>query len=363
MSDERHVAVAMSGGLDSSVAAALLLERGYAVEGLTMRLWKEPSLRDREADELSAARAVCDHLGIHHHIVDLRGVFLQQVVDYFVREYTRGRTPNPCLRCNRFLKFGVLLRQAHELGCAFLASGHYARIRQRAEGRYHLLCGVDAKKDQSYFLYMLQQEQLRSILLPLGDWTKAQARDWARGKALPVAERAESQDVCFLQDGDYRRFLGERIPKAVQPGPIYDTSGRHLGEHKGLPFYTVGQREGLGISAPRPLYVMRLDMSRNALVVGFAEELGSSELVAEEMSFVYGQALPAGYSVGARIRYRARRVPARVWPLSGGRARIVFQRSLRDITPGQAVVLYRDEELLGGGLISCAITKDISAIR
>ena len=350
MKHRKRVAVAMSGGLDSSVAAALLLERGYRVEGLTMRLWREAS-EEREEDGLSSAQAVCEQLGVRHDFVNLRGAFLRQVVDYFVNEYARGRTPNPCVQCNRFLKFGLLLEHARELGCDLLATGHYARI-ERAGASYRLLCGMDSAKDQSYFLYMLRQEQLRSVVLPLGELTKAQVRALARERCLPVLGRDESQDLCFLRGNDYHRFLATRMPGGIKPGPIYDTRGRCLGEHRGLPFYTVGQREGLGISAPGPLYVIGLDVSRNALTVGSAEELGRDALLAEEMSYVCGQALPAGDDVEARIRYRARSTSARVWPLAGRRARIVFDRPLRDITPGQAVVLYRGEQLLGGGIIS-----------
>lgn len=349
-----RVAVAMSGGLDSSVAAALLLERGYRVEGLTMRLWKEPSATGDDHDVACDARAVCEHLGIRHRTIDLRDVFLREVVDYFVEEYARGRTPNPCLRCNRLLKFGLLLDRAREQGCDWLATGHYARIEREGEA-YHLLCGVDSGKDQSYFLYALKNEQLALVLFPLGSHSKREVGAMARAWGLPIAGKPESQDVCFLRDNDYRRFLSQRLGPAVRPGPIYDVQGRCLGEHHGLPFYTVGQREGLGISAPRPLYVVRLDPRRNALVVGHAEELGSSALMAEEMRYVSGREEPADSRVEAQIRYRAKRVPARVWALPNGRARVVFSRALRDIAPGQAVVLYRGQRVLGGGIISRAL--------
>jgi len=348
------VAVAMSGGVDSSVAAALLLGRGYDVMGLTMRLWEEGSSSNGDLDGLSAARLVCRHLGIPHGVVDLRQEFQREVVDYFVSEYARGRTPNPCLRCNRIIKFGLLHEHARRLECDFLATGHYARI-QRVGAAHRLLRGADLGKDQSYVLYALQEHQLASLLFPLGDHTKSQVRAMAR--ALPAAGRPESQDACFLRGNDYRRFLAERLPGAMKPGPIYDSHGCQLGEHRGLPFYTVGQREGLGISAPRPLYVKSLDLARNALIVGFAEELGRDGLIAAQMSYVGGQELPAASAVEAKIRYRARPVPARVWPLTGRRARVLFQSPLRNITPGQAVVLYRGDWLLGGGIISQAIDQ------
>jgi tRNA-uridine 2-sulfurtransferase len=353
VSTSKHVAVAMSGGVDSSVVATLLLERGYSVVGLTMRLWREPALTGEETDEAAEARAVCAHLGIPHHVIDLREAFLREVVDYFVREYAQGRTPNPCLRCNAMLKFGRLLEHGRELGYDYLATGHYARIAQSDDG-YRLLCGLDARKDQSYVLYALQQRQLGTLLLPLGDYTKTEVRALAQARRLPTAERPESQDICFLRDRDYRRFLAERLPVALQPGPILDRQGHRLGEHKGLPYYTIGQREGLGIAAPRPLYVLGLDVPRNALIVGGAEELGQRALIAERMSYVSGVELPAGCSVEAKIRYRAPRAAARVWALSGSCSRVVFERPLRDITPGQAVVLYQGDQVLGGGIIAQA---------
>ena len=350
MTGDILVAVAMSGGVDSSVTAALLLERGYRVLGLTMRLWHEPP---EEAMEAAAndARAVCQALGIPHHVIDLRDLFYAQVVQPFVRAYSEGRTPNPCLTCNRALKFGALLEQARALGAQYLSTGHYARIR-RAGDAWQLCCAVDPHKDQSYVLYALGQAQLASLILPLGDLTKAQVRAYATQHGLPAAERAESQDICFMRDQDYRRFLAERAPEVLCPGPILDVQGHVLGQHKGLPLYTVGQREGLGLAMPRPLYVKQLDMARNALVVGYLEELGRTELLAEEMSYVSGVPVPPGLAVEAKIRYRARRVAAQVWPLADGRARVAFAQPLRDITPGQAVVLYAGEVVLGGGIIA-----------
>jgi tRNA-uridine 2-sulfurtransferase len=341
----------MSGGVDSSVTAALLEERGHSVLGVTMLPWREAPLPEGgPSDCVAQARTVCQHLRIPHYVVDLRDEFERGVVDYLVAEYARGRTPNPCLQCNRLFKFGSLLRFARSLGASHLASGHYARVERRADG-WHLLPAVDTAKDQSYALYALQQEQLASLLLPLGSLTKDRVRDLARAMGLPAAARAESQDICFLRDGDYRRFVAERAPAAVRPGPIYDLNGRLLGEHRGLPFYTVGQREGLGIAAPRPLYVVRIDAARNALIVGPAESLGHRALLAEGMTYVSGSPLLAGADVDAKIRYRARRVPARVWPLPADRARVIFGRPLRDITPGQAVVLFDGQEVLGGGII------------
>jgi len=273
-------------------------------------------------------------------------------VDYFVREYTAGRTPNPCLMCNRHIRFDVLLRRALALEAQYLATGHYVRL-HHTDGRYRLLKGVDLAKDQSYVLYMLNQEILQHVLFPLGDYTKRQVRQIARQRGLPVADRAESQDLCFPADGDYRHFLEKEAAQAVQPGPIVDRSGRVLGEHKGLPFYTVGQRRGLGIAAPEALYVLRIDAPHNALVVGTAAELGRTDLTAGGVSYISGEAPGESLHVMAKIRYKAREAPALLTPLPDGRAELRFDYPLRDITPGQGVVFYRGQELLGGGIIEC----------
>ncbi len=349
------VAVAMSGGVDSSVAAALLQESGHRVVGVTMRLWREPSVVDIAGelggpDDIEAAATVCAHLRIPHRILDAREIMARQVVDYFIDEYARGRTPNPCVRCNQQIKFGWLLNQVRAMGLERLATGHYARILQR-DGEWQLLRGVDRRKDQSYFLVRLGQRELSRALFPLGTWTKEQVREWARQHRLPAAQRSESQDICFLAAKDYREFLRQRAPQSLTPGPIYDRQGRLLGEHQGLAAYTVGQREGLGISAPRPLYVIELDPVRNALIVGFREELGRDALIAGAMSYIGGEPPEPGAELTCKIRYQARPAQARIWPLDGDRARIVFAEPLRDITPGQTAALYRDEVVVGGGII------------
>ncbi|MHB1296775.1 MAG: tRNA 2-thiouridine(34) synthase MnmA [Anaerolineae bacterium] len=349
----KRILVAMSGGVDSAVTAALLQREGHDVAGVTMRIWREPAVADSAEDAVTSARQVCEGLGIPHHVLDLERAFYQEVVEHFVCEYAEGRTPNPCLRCNRLLKFGRVLAYAQEMGYDLLATGHYARIVQE-DGIYTLRRALDARKDQSYVLYALRQEQLARLLFPLGNLTKGRVRELAASWGLHVAERPESQDICFLPDGDYRRFVAERLPSAVQPGPIVDTHGRSLGTHRGLLRYTIGQREGLGIAAPRPLYVKALDVSRNAVVVGYAEELGCRELLAADARYVSGQAPEGGATVDARIRYRARAAMATVWPLPESRFRVVFTEPLRDITPGQAVVLYQGDNTLGGGTIVAA---------
>jgi tRNA-uridine 2-sulfurtransferase len=350
----RRVAVAMSGGLDSSATLALLQAQGHATMGVTMRLWREPGQEGDPADaDIASARGVCRQLGVAHHVVDLREAFYAHVVCYLVDAYTAGRTPNPCIRCNRQIKFGLLLEQALALGADAMATGHYARIAHE-RGRYRLLRGRDAAKDQAYFLYTLGQESLARLLFPLGEWTKSDVRAYAREQGLPLTERPESQDLCFLQDGDYRRLIATQRPEAVRPGPIYNRAGELLGEHRGLPNYTIGQRSGLGIAAPRPLYVLALDAGRNALVVGHAEELGRRALLARDVTTVSGQPLPPGAQVQAKIRYRARAAAATVHPQGEGAAWVRFAAPLRDITPGQAVVFYRGDEVLGGGLIARA---------
>ena len=351
-----RVAVAMSGGVDSSVAAALLVEQGYDVIGVMMRLWSEDGQAEgvRDRSYLPAAtedaQRVSHSLGIPFHVLDYEAPFRERVVEYFLTEYTRGRTPNPCLACNRYIKFGLLLEQALALNADYLATGHYARVRS-ADNQYQLWRGVDRAKDQSYFLYMLGQEQLRHLLLPLGDYRKEQVRSMARERNLPVRDKAESQDLCFIADGDYHRFLRQRVPEAVVPGPIVDTSGNVLGEHHGLPFYTIGQRKGLGISAAAPLYVLHLDVERNTLVVGTSAELGRRSLVASNVTFVSGRYPDAALRVSAKIRYRARMRKAMVIPLPGKQIEVTFERPLRDIAPGQAVVFYQGEVVLGGGII------------
>jgi tRNA-specific 2-thiouridylase len=354
-----RIVVAMSGGVDSSAAAALLLDHGYAVEGVTLRLWREGISGQSGMDaDIASARTACAQLGIEHRVVDASQDFYREVVEYFVGEYAQGRTPNPCVRCNRVLKFGWLLARLSLWGADGLATGHYARV-AHMDGLFRLLRARDTNKDQSYFLYMLGQQELASVVFPLGGWSKARVRGYVKRKGLPVAERPESQDVCFVRDGDYRDFIQRHRPEAIRPGAIYDTQGRYLGEHRGLPFYTIGQREGLGISAPRPLYVLEIDSARNALVVGHAEALGNSALVAEQVSYIGGSPLLPASRLTAKIRYRAREAAASFWPLPGQRARLVFDQSLRDITPGQAVVFYRGQEVLGGGVISHAVAAGV----
>jgi tRNA-specific 2-thiouridylase len=285
-------------------------------------------------------------------VIDAVSPFQACVVQRFVAEYKAGRTPNPCLYCNRHIKFGYLLERVLALGAQRLATGHYARIARSPNGSgWQLLKGLDRRKDQSYFLYTLDQQQLSRVLFPLGTWTKDRVRALAQSHQLPIVER-ESQDLCFLPDNDYRRFLHARAPEAFMPGPILNSRGEQIGQHSGLAEYTIGQRRGIGIPAPEALYVLGIDTERNALIVGPRQELGSQELVAKEVNWVKGHPPPQPIEAEIKIRYRARPVQALVTPQPDQTAHVRICQSLRDVTPGQAVVFYRGNVLLGGGLIT-----------
>lgn len=353
-----RVVVAMSGGVDSSVAAALLVARGYDVVGLMLQLWPESKTGSSPADTtccaLDAQRdadQVAESLGIPFYLIDMSSEFEHKVVNYFAAEYTAGRTPNPCVECNRQIRFDLLLRRALALDAQYLATGHYARVGQ-ANDRYQLWRGVDPQKDQSYFLHVLSQAQLAHVLFPVGGYTKTQVREMARERGLLVAERSDSQDLCFVSDGDYRRFLAEHVPEVARPGPIRDSAGQVLSQHRGLAYYTIGQRKGLGISAPQPLYVLSIDASDNALIVGTASELGRDTCLARRVNWIAGEPPDTVFTATAKIRYRARDTSVRVTVGDNGDVRVQFAKPLRDITPGQAIVFYQDEIVLGGGTIA-----------
>jgi tRNA-specific 2-thiouridylase len=346
------VLVAMSGGVDSSVAALLLCEAGYRVTGATMQLGvRSDDDRGRWCgrDDAGDARRVCESLGIPHRVVDLARDMREEVIDRFVREYRRGRTPNPCIDCNRHLKFGRLLETARSEGFDSLATGHYARI-ERIRGRYRLLKPRDRAKDQTYFLYAIRRADLTSILFPLADRTKEEVRTLAREARLPVAERVESQDICFVPRKGYRRFV-EALAGPSEPGPIMDLEGRERGRHAGIASYTVGQRSGLGISAPAPLYVLSVEVENNRVVVGEKKDLLARGLLATGANLLL-ERLPR--LAEAKIRYRKKASPCRV-TREGDNLRIEFEEPQESVTPGQAVVLYRGDEVLGGGVIERAI--------
>lgn len=353
----KRVIVAMSGGVDSATAAALLVRQGYEVIGVTMRLWTvedpEAPLHQRRCcsvEDTDDARAVCQVLGIPHYVLNLEREFRSSVVDYFCREYGRGRTPNPCLACNQHIKFRPMLAKALALEADYLATGHYARI-VRGPAGYELWRARDEGKDQSYVLYMLGQRELSRLLFPVGDYTKAEVRQLAAEMGLPVAGKPDSADICFIPDGDYRSFVAQYA--AAEPGEVVDSGGRVLGRHNGISGYTIGQRRRLGIAALQPLYVVELRPQTNTVVVGPQEELLADLLWVEEVSFVAGEPPAGEVPVEAKGRYRSSAVPATL-RVVGERAELRLEAPLRAITPGQAVVFYRDDVVLGGGIIAAS---------
>lgn len=338
----QRVAVAMSGGVDSSLAAARLKEAGYDVSGVYMQLWADHNISDLEH--------TCQLLDIPLHKLNFETEFRSLVVDYFCREYSLGRTPNPCTTCNQHIKFGLLLDRVLEMGADYLATGHYARIEHSPNG-YSLLKAVDTTKDQSYFLYTLGQRELQHLLLPLSNLRKVEVRRLAAERGLPTSSRHESQDVCFIPDNDYRSFIAQHIP--IKSGDIIDTEGKVLGKHNGLARYTIGQRQGLGLASNERLYVLRLDTANNRLVVGTRDQLLSNRLLATNLSWVSGKAPQQPINITAKIRYQSPEAAAKLY-IRDGIAEVQFLKPQRAITPGQAVVFYQGDAVLGGGIIENA---------
>ncbi|HSG18235.1 MAG TPA: tRNA 2-thiouridine(34) synthase MnmA [Anaerolineae bacterium] len=352
-----RVVVAMSGGVDSSAAAALLVKQGYEVIGLMMRLWSEPSAGPSQGlnrcctpHQMADARRVAAHLDIPFYVLDAQDHFYNVVVRYFVDEHIAGRTPNPCIECNRQVRFSHLLDRALTMGADYLATGHYARVHQRGS-EFELLRARDASKDQSYVLHVLGQQELARVMFPVGDYTKSEARDLARQAGLPVAEKSESMDLCFLADGDYRRFLRETAGQAIEPGPVLSQSGQEVGQHSGLANYTIGQRKGLGLSLGRPVYVLAKDNSRNALIVGDAGQLERSSLKVARTNWTSGTPPTEPIPVQVKIRYGANAVPAFVTATDQSSAEVRFDSPVKSVTAGQAAVFYDDDRCIGGGII------------
>lgn len=358
MSHKKKVIVAMSGGVDSSVAAALLLKSGYEVIGVTMQIW-DPEITEVAQEHvgccsLSAvedARRVAHKLDIPYYVMNFRSYFEEKVIDYFVSQYLEGMTPNPCIACNRYVKFESLLQKAVALGADYIATGHYARLFFDAgRQRYMVARSKDQAKDQTYALYNLTQPQIARTLMPLGEYRKEEVRALAREFGLEVAQKPESQEICFVVDDDYHRFLRERVGEKIKPGPFLNLQGQVLGQHSGIPFYTVGQRRGLGQSFGQRLYVIKIDPARNAVVLGPREALYAEELLAADNNFIMVDKLESPLEVEAQIRYNGSPSPAVLYPDPQG-VRVKFHQPQRAITPGQAVVYYSGDNLVGGGTI------------
>ena len=363
---KKRVVVAMSGGVDSSMAAVLLKERGYDVIGVTMDIFgipwefcQEESLhsccgRGAKADAIRVAV----HLGIPHYIVDLKRSFSKWVVADFCEEYKKGHTPNPCIRCNQHIKFDALWKKAKKLGADFLATGHHARVvRDEKSGRYLLLKGKDPEKDQSYFLYTLTQAQLMRTLMPIGDFTKKDVRKKAKQVGLPVHQRPESQEICFIPDNDYTRFLKQRIPEAFQTGPIVDKKKHVLGQHNGILHFTIGQRRGIGIAASHPLYVLEIQSDENRIVVGSGDHLYKKKVLLSDVNLIMKDEIDAPTPVKAKIRHKHREAKAVLISLGKNHVCLDFRNPQRAITPGQSAVFYDGEEVVGGGIITDRIDR------
>ena len=353
MLNKKTVAVAMSGGVDSSVAAALLLQKGYKVIGITMRLWVDKQA-NVPAEQLAAAETdaatVAKILGIEHYLLDFSDFFRKTVVQYFLNEYKAGRTPNPCVFCNKKVKFGAMYDRAKELGADFLATGHYARIIEDAEGFKHLAMAANIAKDQSYVLYHLNQEQLNHVMFPLGDYDKVQVRALAKEFNLPVFNKKDSQDICFIPDNDYHRFLNAFSHEKI--GNIINSKGQILGKHQGISHYTIGQRKGLGIAAATPLYVTEINAEKNVIVLADAEESLHDAMLVTDAVFNDGISLKTKRDVKVKIRYNAKPVDASIEPSTvEGQIKVTFKLPLRGIAPGQAAVFYENDYCIGGGTI------------
>jgi tRNA-uridine 2-sulfurtransferase len=358
----KRVVVAMSGGVDSSVAAFLLKEQGYEVIGISLKTWDETSSIKRTKtccsfQDIEDARKVCERLDVPFYAFNYKKEFEEKVIKTFVSEYYQGRTPNPCILCNQHIKFDQLLKEAEKLGAAYLATGHYARLRKDESGIFRLLKGMDPNKDQSYVLYKLSQEQLSKILFPIGEYNKEEIRRIAIDRGLPTATKPESQDICFIPDRDHAKFIQKHYPAPhLKPGNFVDAVGKILGTHQGIHAYTIGQRRGLGIGFGERMYVTRIDVEKNEVELGLAEDVLSGGLIAREVYWLNEDHHQEPTACGVKIRYQKDEIPAQVEKGDDSQKAVIrFSKKYRAVTPGQTAVFYRGDEVLGGGVIERAL--------
>ena len=355
----KKVMLGMSGGVDSSVAAAILLQQGYEVIGVTLQIWQDADEETKKSEggccSLSAvddARRVANKLGIPYYVLNFKEIFNKTVIEYFKEEYFKGRTPNPCIACNRHVKWQAMLDKAVSMGIDYIATGHYAKVEHDAvSDRYILKKSVTDKKDQTYALYNLTQEQLSRTLMPVGDYSKERIREIAKELGLGVASKPDSQEICFISDNDYGKFLSENTGRKIVPGKFVDTKGNVLGTHKGIVHYTVGQRKGLGIAFGKPMFVVALDVENNRVILGDNEEVFSDSLTASDLNFISIEKPADGMRVNAKIRYSAKEAPATIRIIDGQKVSVEFDEPQRAITPGQSVVFYNGDTVVGGGTI------------
>ncbi len=353
--NKKKVLIAMSGGVDSSVSALLLKEQGYEVIGATMQIWQSTEEEERKngccsLTAVNDARRVADKLNIPYYVLNFKDIFKKKVINYFIEEYLKGRTPNPCVICNKEIKFEELLNKAVSMGIDYIATGHYAQIRYK-NGRYLLKKSKSKTKDQTYALYNLTQEQLSKTLFPVGGLDKDKVRKIAGENGLKVAHKPDSQEICFVEDNDYGRFISEHIDTDMLPGNFVDTKGNILGRHKGIYYYTIGQRKGLGLSSDKPLYVLDIDIESNEVVIGDNTETFSDRLIARDLNWISIKKLENKMKVKAKIRYGAKEASAKITPINNNRVEVIFKSPQRAITSGQSVVFYKGNTVVGGGVI------------